>query len=325
MHFKSMREILSTPEEEIKSVIQPVLLPVGGIGVITGEPGIGKSFLMQQTTFELSCGHRWLGLFPVMASRVGYLETEKRSAVSRNRFRKELWFDRFPQAKDSVFYYDEEMIELDTIIGNTKLMDMIMQKGIDLLIIDSISTIIGDETQLPTMKAVFKNLREITTMLGITIICIQHLKKRDTQFDKASGTFIEPPLRMDDLRGSKFIQYDADLIVGVVKTKREGVRELAFLKHSHSPISFDEKPPFNFMFNGGAVPPFVPHGRMEHSDEVLRLLDLADAIPVSFLMDYLGLSRPTLRDGLLKCMEDYGLIRMELGGGRGAETLVYKF
>ena len=83
-----MRELWESPPEFFNCFIQPGLLPTGGLMIITGEPGIGKSWLSQQSAFELAEGRRWLGLFPTNRVKTLYLELEKRSPIARERFRR---------------------------------------------------------------------------------------------------------------------------------------------------------------------------------------------------------------------------------------------
>ena len=231
MPVKFMWEVWSSPKEYFNCFIGPGLLPTGGILVICGEPGIGKSFLAQQTAFELACGRRWMKLFPARESTVVFLELEKRSPISRARFRRDDWQAEYPEAMINLAYYDDDIPQLDTDIGVNKLEKIITDSNAKIIIVDSFTTTLLDETDTVNIKRAVINYRKLAKNHGISFILVQHLIKRPTTYDQKQGKWKEPPLRLNDIKGSKYLQYEVDTVLGMAVSKgRE--REIGFLKHS---------------------------------------------------------------------------------------------
>ena len=78
--LKSIEQLWLSPRQKANCLIEPGLLPTGGILSIAGEPGVGKSWLVQQIVFEIASGRRILGLFPTKKTKVAHFEVEKRNS-----------------------------------------------------------------------------------------------------------------------------------------------------------------------------------------------------------------------------------------------------
>ena len=312
-----MWEIWSSPKEHFNCYIGPGLLPTSGILVICGEPGIGKSFLAQQTAFELACGRRWMGLFPAKETIVVYLELEKRSPIARARFRREDWQKEYPEALVNLGYYDEDIPQLDTDFGANKLENMIKDTGAKIIIVDSFTTTILDETDTVNIKTAVVNYRKLAKTYEVSFILIQHLIKRPTTYDQKGGKWKEPPLRLNDMKGSKYLQYEVDTVLGVAISKgRE--REIGFLKHSFCPYQLSEAGPLYFQYRPDTTTPFL-----FSNDKVKDLLFYVGngITELSDLENALGMTRPTITQLIYK-LRDMGLVKKITGGGRGIGTQI---
>jgi len=290
--FTSIEEMWLSPPEVINCFIDPGLLPTGGLLVITGEPGVGKSFLVQQTAFELATGRRLLGLFPTRREKTVYCEFEKGTPIARSRFTDPRWKIHYSGAIGYLHYYDKSVPDLSNPREVESFTEALHNFGSKIAIIDSYSVMIDDELNLSEQRNIILTYRRIANELKMSFILIQHLKKKGRDYNRNTGGYQAAPLEMNDLRGSKTIQYEVDTIIGLVVDKRKGFRQLGFLKHSHCPMLLSEEPPIILRFDGSSATPFTP------SEENLAAVmsNLKELGPTSFvdMETILGVSRPTL-------------------------------
>jgi len=313
-----MSEFWNQKPEVVSCLIEPAILPTSGIMVVTGEPGVGKSFLTQEMAFELACGKRLLGLFPTKAVKVACLELEKRTPIARKRFRHPGLLLEYPESKYNLGYCDEEVPQVDTEFGANMLKEALKNFEARVAIIDSYTLTLADEIELSNQKRAIRNYRAIAKELNLSFIIIQHLVKRGTVFDYKRGEFRAPPLQLDDLRGSKTLEYEVDTVVGLVHSKIRGIRELAFLKSSYSPFPLSEEAPISLCFDGSEPKPFSP------SSDVVSIINKVDRNPVVFVEELekeLGKTRPTILR-ILERLKGFGLIDIIEGKGRGSRTFI---
>ncbi len=318
MRVKPLEEMLSEPEESIDYIIHPGLLCSGGIMVLSGDPGVGKSFLAQQLTFEIASGKRVLRLFPCRQQRVVYVEFEVRNTLSRARFKQKSWIDAYPDAVGNIGYFDEKIIRLDsTSKTNAKEFEtMLINYGAQTVIVDSFAYTVWDETDLAALKTALEVFRGIAQKLGIAFIIIHHLIKRGTTYDQKESKWKEPPLKLDNLRGSKFLGYEIDTALGVVRAKVKP-RSIGFLKHRFSPVPYNELEPLEFKFQAGTPVPF------RCPDLLADTLENADAGITTFtdLETIMKITRPTMIKTADR-LEELGLIKVIKGGGKGVGTYI---
>ena len=291
MRIKSIEELWLSPPEDVNCVIEPGLLPTGGIMVVIGEPGIGKSFLVQQMAFEIATGRRLIGIFPCKRKKVAYFELEKRSPISRRRFKDEEWQKEYPGATYSLGFYDDTIPRLDTDKGAKLFKDAVEDFGCKVVIVDSFSVTLEDEIELSSQKRTILKYREIAKDLKLSFILIQHLVKRGIVYDPKTSQYKEPPLRLDDMRGSKYMEYEVDTVMGLVHGKSKGIRQLGFLKHSFSPIQLSEEQPLLVTFTGSKAVPFNPLDT--NMPRILSVIDKEGPLKFAELESRAGISRPT--------------------------------
>lgn len=290
--------------------------------VITGEPGVGKSFLVQQTCFELAEGRRWLGLFKSRKIRTVYCEFEKRSPIAEDRFVRDHWIQEYGDAINNVGYFNDSVLNPTTEKGMDALRDIVVTFGCKLLVLDSMSITIPDESyDNPAVKTAVNNLRNLSKEQGLGIILIQHLVKRQTGFNTKTGEFVTSPLRLDELRGAKTIMYEVDTVVGLLHSKQKRIRELCFLKHAHSPIPFDEYPPLKFDYYASTAVPLMSD--IKGIGEILRIVDSLDGVTITELETLTEISKPTIYKAV-DFIETMGLAKVRRGKGRGIDTILYQ-
>lgn len=297
-------------------LIEPGILPTGGIITVIGEPGVGKSKLVQQIAFEIANAERILGLFPAKEERVAYFEFEKRSDIAKARFWDSSWWGRYPKAPaKNLTYYDEQVLKFDNVLDVEKMTKLLEEFQTGLLIVDSFATAILDDVEISRLRLAIERCRTMVRKLRMSAILVQHIVKRGVEFNKQTGEYVSPPLRMDDMKGSKHLEYEVDSIIGVTKS-RKGWRDIAILKHSHTPIQYSELEPIKFRAAFGTSEPFQCQGA-----EVMRALDGYGSIDSSTLEQKLNISRPTLNN-ILDRLEELGLIEVIHSKGKFPSMIV---
>ena len=187
-------------------LIEP-FLPMGGLALLHGKRGIGKSFL-GTTIMEAVCkGEPLFGIFPTVQSRVCYVQLDMTDAVFQ---------DRLKQAGD---YYRFEGWDVLTGVANmmkanrkTEWVQKVHQNRPGLIIIDTLRKAhkwAENESDTPS-----KFLTKMRELFGaITIILIHHDKK-----SPAEGI-----VNQDEMfRGSGAWLDDMDLGLHVIK-KPDGI------------------------------------------------------------------------------------------------------
>jgi len=301
-------------------LIEPGLLPTGGIMAVIGEPGVGKSKFVQQICFEVASGERVLGLFSTKEGKVAYFEFEKRSDITKARFWDAGWWARYPKAPISnLSYYDEEVLKFDSPANIEKMKRLLEEFKVKLFIIDSFATAILDDVEISRLRAAVERCRTLVKDLETSAILVQHLVKRGVEFSRKTGEYVSPPLRMDDMKGSKHLEYEVDTIVGITKT-RKGWRDVAILKHSHTPIQYSELEPIKFQTAFGTPVPFQCQGA-----EIMGFLDKNGPSDSLTLEQQLKTNRHTLNSALDR-LEELGLTETIHSKGRSSSmTRIKKF
>jgi len=328
-YAKSMEQLWLENKKKISYTIYGLLTP-GGLLVITGEPGVGKSWLAQQIGFEIACGFRILGLFTSIMCKVIYFELEQMSQVAEERFQGDAWKAKYGEkGKGNMGLYNESRIKFDNQKSVNEFKRVVTDfGGANVVIMDSYSVTLNDETELKQQKNAITNYREVAKEMGMGIILIQHLVKRGQAYNSKAGRFVQPPLRLDDIRGSKFLQHEVDTAIGLTQP-RKGIRELGFLKHRFSRVDLSE-PPLELRWNPDSASPLWP---IEYRlPVIMKILDERTSISFSELETILpnkenhettGISRPTLRKDIDR-LKDLGLVYIDEGGGKSNESVVYK-
>jgi len=321
LKVKTIDDLWSEPEEHVNCIIGPGLLPTVSVGVVTAEPGVGKSWAVLQMAFEIACGRRIFGLFPTTRCTVCYIELERQNAITRSRVKDPTCKQEYPDAGQWFFYWDTDMMMLSTREGKRKLEEIVMSCGAKLIIIDSLSVTIHDQSSHAANSQAFLNIKALAVKYGISFLCIQHLRKRGSGFDQRSGKFVTAPLQLDELTGAKNLHYGVDLAFGLLKNG-SNKRDLVFLKHTNSPVQYQDMPPITFDFGQGMPIPYRIHGTKVAQTMMLEFLDLSGPATMNDLEQLLNISRPTLRSTVDE-LEDLGLVeKQESVGGRNKPTTI---
>ena len=320
MTVKNVLDLWNEPPEKVNCIVNPGFLPTSGVGALTGEPGVGKSFAILQGGFEIASGRRLFGLFPTTKCIVCYLETERQNPIARSRVKNLRNRREYADIEDRFFYWDDEQLNLDTVQGKNKLEEIVVACGAKLIIIDSLSTTLDDQNHRAATSKPLRHLKELSIKHGVAFFIIHHVKKRGIFFSQKSGTFVQPPLMLDDLTGAKKMLHGIDFAMGILK-KGPGTREIVILKSNFAPEYISDMSPMEYKFTGSMPIPYIPSGKHAQFANILDYLDLAGDTGMTDLEGFTKISRPTLISHV-KELTMMGLVEVSQGGGRGVQTLI---
>jgi len=303
---------------EINCLIEPGLLFRGGLMIVTGQPGTGKSFMVQQIAHEIASGRRILGILPGKQGKVLYIELERQSDLSRKRFFSLAWRNWYGVAAENLLYFDSVPLKIDTRDGYKLLEKLIADNIPDVVIIDSFATIIDNESEQGPIKDVVDTLKGLAKRWETSFILVQHMVKKGTVYNQKKAEFFEAPLRLDDIKGNKYLLHMVDTVCGVVSEKgRKEERVLLFMKHNWSEVDLVNSDPITFEYKPNTT---VPYQTQSRASEILAILDRSGGMGTNDLCDAMKIThRPNIQR-YLAYLEKYGLIGRVEGHGRGNET-----
>jgi len=195
------------------------LLTENGIGILAGEPGVGKTQLSNIAGISSASGERFLTWDNSADPLRTLLLSLEMPLVGMQKFLKSQTSTSSPEQlnllrENLIISPLNSSLPLDTDQGRKFLVDLVQQHEPKMLVIDSLakSTI---KSLMDDMTARQLNdwLQSFRSTYGITIVLVHHTKKRQT--DKISRG-------QDELFGSRFLTGDLDFLLSCYKTKPKG-------------------------------------------------------------------------------------------------------
>jgi len=230
-------EVIKT-KNKLKWYIDGWLHSRGGL-ILSSPPGVGKTQLSLQLAYALSTGTSFLGNAPfekplkVLFASLE-METMELSFIYERqqkvfKEKKELWIENFGTT-DS----EEEL--------GTKEIDFILdQVKPNVIIIDSLSELAGDDLKEAEARRVMKWFRSARRLHNVAIVLIHHNRK--------GGDGNKKPRTLDDLYGSFWFGKAPDTVIGLWHDEGQPI-EVKTLKHRFAPSMkiFIERDPDTFTF-----------------------------------------------------------------------------
>lgn len=193
-------------------VVEGVLTP-GGIGLVTGRAGVGKTQVAMQLAADLACGRsHWLNMaLPGKPMKVLVLSLEM-NQYQLPHMMKPL-YERYPELDQSqiVVYAKGERLPLETDAGQAYLEELLDEVKPDVVIADSLSWMSSaDVTSDTDMKELFAYLQRARHEHNFGLVIIHHHRKKanDAQSKKAADT-------LHDVYGSYIVTSTVDFVINL--------------------------------------------------------------------------------------------------------------
>lgn len=179
------------------------LIPVGGIGVWTGNRATFKSFLVLNASYCISNGLNFLGKYPTKKGRVIYLDKENGIPIMQKRSK--MIKTGLEIKKGDVGFICFSQLRLDNMESVGQIEEFIKEEKPSLLIIDTYRRAISfDENDAGKVSELFVNILRpiVDENRNLSIILIHHNRKGGGRGDK-----------MDEIRGSSDLANYCDFIL----------------------------------------------------------------------------------------------------------------
>ena len=206
------------------------LLSKGGIGLMTGWPGAGKTTLSLQMSAHAALGKKFLRWESTAPLKVLYLSLEM-AAPPLHLF----------VEKSQTAYTTEELRTLNTNLllapfgvplhidredGFKRLENLLVTHQPKLVVIDSLSMITPkDLTDEEAMKTLFDGLAVIRQEHGVSFLIIHHNRKKAADAQRSKG------VELSDIYGSTYITAKVDFAMNVTKLEEPNQVQLTMLKN----------------------------------------------------------------------------------------------
>jgi hypothetical protein len=168
-------------ESEPVEWIVPDLIAKSSIGFIAGLPETLKTWLMIDLAIECARGGgNWLGLFPVSAARVLFVDQERFKGETQRRLRKVIGAKGLTATslRDSLYVSCGTTTRLNLDESFRAFRSKLLELRPDLVIIDSFATFhTEDENDRRNIQTVIERVKQLREEVGATFIFIDHETK----------------------------------------------------------------------------------------------------------------------------------------------------
>lgn len=230
--LRSFRQKIEPIRGEKPEMIGGVF-PRGGVSILAGQQGAGKSLLMQKFCSDLSLGGCILdGVSDYAASRkTVYFVGELPVNTMNDRQRTSAWAqeeENFILYSRIAFAKKEIPLDLNDGEGFKNVAEIAADEKPDLLVFDSLMSFLScDESDMKSMQGAFTKLLRLADDLQCAVVVVHHIRKRKTM-ERASR------LHMDDIIGSSIITRNASVAIGAEKLKTNDGEEAVYVSNLKS-------------------------------------------------------------------------------------------
>jgi len=181
-------------------------IPEGGLAVLFGKAGVGKSFLVLDLAFCVALGRAWFGQ---VCTKGGVLFVAGEGAGMLCQ-RTSAWCQahRLDAASVEGFYFRLSPVNLVEEGSVTDFLDSLAGVALRLIVFDTLARCMpgGDENSARDMGLVIRSLDRIVAVTGAAVLCVHHTGKKSS-----------------DERGSSALRGAADTMVSVARAANGGV------------------------------------------------------------------------------------------------------
>ncbi|MDP9256003.1 MAG: AAA family ATPase [Actinomycetota bacterium] len=182
----------------------------GDLGILAGDPGIGKSILTLLLSDAVRRGGSFLGE-PCERGRVGLFDYENPMSEALKRIRRA---GVTADDHEGLFLFHCPPLDLGSAIGVSAFAETVERFDLDLIVIDSLRRAAPglDENDSAAVSSVLSPLRSLTASSGRTIIVVHHSRKRIGDNPSEAGQMV---------RGSLDLVASVDVLL-YIRSKESG-------------------------------------------------------------------------------------------------------
>jgi len=219
---KTFKDLMSE-REEVKWVI-PSFLAKGYLTIISGQPKVGKTWLLIYLAIKLAQGKEVFNVYPSSRSKILIFEGDMNKNSIKHRFNMMITdFDDINILNDNIVIVNKHDIERVGYIadiskkeGQDLFLSTVDYVNPDVIIIDSISAFHSiSEEKSSEVKPVIQFLNYMAGEKNKAVIVIHHFRKKTYKQDDDSD------ITLDDIAGSNVFTRFAGFIYGMKKYKKQ--------------------------------------------------------------------------------------------------------
>jgi RecA-family ATPase len=183
-------------------------LPVAGMTMVSGDSGVGKSWIALDVIRSISDNTLFLDHFAINHPKVPILLIDKENGLRRIQLRSKGM--GIINSEDIHIIEHPHKFNLTDEVLLEEVRDLIIEKEIKVVIVDSfVDILIGSENDSADISTVFNTLRSIST--EVSWLLLHHESKPVPNFRRSSG---------DRARGSSNIKAQVDYLFSAQRTKK---------------------------------------------------------------------------------------------------------
>lgn len=164
------------------------IVPRTTTGIVAGEPGIGKTWIVMDLVLTIASGVPWLDLYATKPCKVLVVDEENAHVLVRQRYQSLVWKYEPYGLLENIHFLVGESIDITPLehprtgmqpsSDFNKLYYTIGENNYDLVVFDSLTRMHhADENDSSRMSAVFSYIKRLMDDLGVSCIFTHHFNK----------------------------------------------------------------------------------------------------------------------------------------------------
>jgi RecA-family ATPase len=164
------------------------IMPRTTAGIMAGEPGIGKTWILMDLVLAIASGVSWLGKYKTKECKVLVVDEENAEVLIRQRYHSMKWQYEPKNKLDNIDFLVGKNVDITPLEHMKKglqpssdftlLYNTIAEHEYDLVVFDSLTRIHhADENDSARMSAVFGYVKRLMNDLGVSVLFTHHFNK----------------------------------------------------------------------------------------------------------------------------------------------------
>ena len=211
---RDIYDITELPAElpPVEEIISSRLLCKGETMIIIGEPGVGKSWLLERLCRDLVEGKPLLGIFAPVKKRVLWISLEMTGTSFKERLVHGI--DRSLLYWGQLTIWETPFLNILDEVQFRKLCEQVSETGAEVVLTDTFAQLLLESTEA-TNRSIMERISLVNKKYGTTWITVQHIRKTIGPDGR------RVPITLDHMIGYKYVEHLAHLVVSVIEEQVE--------------------------------------------------------------------------------------------------------